>query len=92
VTQKALESIFVDPVFDHKNVIRNDWGATRAKAVQKVSLEMKDMERKLNNPKNYKKFFWSRDMEMFGFGVPNKIRDIVDTKDNIELVSMNSED
>lgn len=60
--------------------------------MHKVQNEMKDMEKKLKNPQNYKKFFWSKDMEMFGFGVPNKIRDIVDTKDNIELVSMNSED
>ena len=31
-------------------------------------------------------------MEMFGFGVPNKIRDIVGPKEKLDVVSMSSDD
>ena len=62
-------------------------GEVRAKAVTRANKAMNNMAKKLKNPKNYKQFFWSKDMEMFGFGAQNKIRDIK----SHDIVSMSSE-
>jgi 16S rRNA U1498 N3-methylase RsmE len=57
-----VESIFVDPVFDHKAQVHRLDHKARLKLLDDVEGQMKQIENKLKKPTNYKQFFWSKNM------------------------------
>ena len=68
ITQKNIEQIFKDPVFDHKPQLRKLESRNRRNVVGNVKTSILSLEDKLRNPNNFKQFFWTKDMNVFGFG------------------------
>ena len=81
ITPKAVESIFLDPVFDHKQQISQMGIDARTKVIQDVKNSMNSIKKDLSNARNYKQFFWTKDMGTYAFGT-KKMRN------KIELVSI----
>jgi hypothetical protein len=70
------KGIFTDPVFDHKTAIRKFDEVSRTKAIKDIKSSMKKMDKELKNPKNYKKFFWTKDMDTYAFGTEKMFKKI----------------
>ena len=46
--------------------------------VSNVETSIRSIEQKLVDPRNYKQFFWTPDMEVFGFGTVGQIKATTD--------------
>ena len=46
--------------------------------VSNVEHSIRSIEQKLVDPRNYKQFFWTPDMEVFGFGTVSQIKATTD--------------
>ena len=78
ISNKNIEQIFKDPVFDHKTQIRKLQSRNRRELVGNVETSIRQIEQKLVDSRNYKQFFWTPDMEVFGFGTVNQIKATTD--------------
>ena len=78
ISNKNIEQIFKDPVFDHKTQIRKLQSRNRRELVGNVESSIRTIENKLVDPRNYKQFFWTPDMEVFGFGTVTQIKATTD--------------
>ena len=72
ITQKHVESIFQDPTFDHRDQIFKNEKFVRDKLVGEVRETFDEIANKAHSPKNYNKFYWSKEMDRFGFGLPKE--------------------
>ena len=78
ISNKNIEQIFKDPVFDHKTQIRKLQSRNRRELVGNVESSIRNIEEKLVDPRNYKQFFWTPDLELFGFGTVRQIKATTD--------------
>ena len=78
ISNKNIEQIFKDPVFDHKTQIRKLQSRNRRELVGNVESSIRNIEQKLVDPRNYKQFFWTPDYEVFGFGTVKQIKATTD--------------
>jgi len=67
ITRKAVESIYKDPVFDHKSQLKELEVEKRKLVVEEVRSKFERMTHDLKKQENYREFFFSKDCNLFGF-------------------------